>query len=298
MSTSSNWLEQISPVPNRHPESLSVKSLSGSMAMPAAWIEPKRVIYDHELVIIRSGHFSVDVEGSEYDCEQYCFIIIPPGHSHITYCLESGTRDYVHFDWQHTNRPPDAPIMTFFPAQPRLDYIRQAPEFIPQGIHFGTVTSPSIVFSLMDKLHHALSHDNAHERLNARAILLEVLIRLLDTRQPSTSTPHHQEMLAYRIRTTLDTAMSQANTSFSICDLLSKMGYSYEHLSRVFRKQYGLTPNEYIQSIRIEQAKHLLRQTDLIIAAIADRLGYADPIYFTRLFKRHTGMSPGKFRQL
>lgn len=266
------------------------------MQTQAGWIEPKRRIYDHELVLIREGTYTITIEAETYTCEANSYIIIPPNQAHTTICTQAGIRDYAHFDWAHSTVDPDTPVMTFCPAQADTRLCRLAPKIIPTGIMHGTMTAPSTVLGLMDRIHLMLCHENPHERLSARAVLLEVLIRLLDPQTQIIKSSHHNESLASRVRSKLDKAMSAPAPCFSICDLLKELGHSYEHLSRVFRQQYSLTPNDYVQAIRIERAKVLLRQTDLILETIAQQIGYADAVYFSRLFKRHTGMSPGKFR--
>ncbi len=266
------------------------------MPTTTGWIEPKRYIYDHELVLIREGHYQIEIEGISYPCHKNQYIIVPPNYAHTSVCLETGRRDYAHFDWCHTQSDAETPVMTFYPAQPKPEFIRPAPSFVPDDIQQGTIASPQFIFSLMNRLNLMLGDENPHERLAARGVLMELLIRLLDPQTTSLKGTHHQESLAHRVRTELDKAMTTPAPNFSVCERLGNLGHSYEHLCRIFRKQYGLTPNEYVQSIRIERAKDLLRHTDLIIAAIADHVGYADPVYFSRLFKRHTGMSPGKFR--
>jgi transcriptional regulator GlxA family with amidase domain len=54
---------------------------------------------------------------------------------------------------------------------------------------------------------------------------------------------------------------------------------------------------EYMQSLRIEEAKQILESTDDAIDTIVPEVGYDDPASFRRLFKRLTGVTPGKYRQ-
>ncbi|MBL4702388.1 MAG: helix-turn-helix transcriptional regulator, partial [Phycisphaeraceae bacterium] len=164
-------------------------------------------------------------------------------------------------------------------------------------IFHGTIQSPAIVYDLIEKLSLMLCNTNTHEQLASRGVLLELLIRLLDPQPNHSPQQHRQEELAHDVRNELDQALSQPRKSIEIRKLLGSMGHSYEHLARVFRQQYGLTPTDYVQSIRIERAKHLLRHTNMKVSAIAQSVGYQDAIYFSRLFKRHTHLSPGKFRR-
>ncbi len=58
----------------------------------------------------------------------------------------------------------------------------------------------------------------------------------------------------------------------------------------------GYTPVEYVQTLRIEEAKHLLETGDLPVEEIGRDVGYEDPAFFRQLFKRRTGVSPAHYR--
>jgi transcriptional regulator GlxA family with amidase domain len=67
--------------------------------------------------------------------------------------------------------------------------------------------------------------------------------------------------------------------------------------SRRFRKATGYGPVAYVQALRIEEAKQMLETTDEATDVIALAVGYADPPFFRRLFKRHVGVTPARYRQ-
>ncbi|MCM3651376.1 bifunctional transcriptional activator/DNA repair enzyme AdaA [Metabacillus litoralis] len=70
------------------------------------------------------------------------------------------------------------------------------------------------------------------------------------------------------------------------------------HLHRTFKKIKGITPVEYIQQIRINEAKKFLMQTNKAIADISICVGMSDTPYFITLFKKKTGHTPAQFRQV
>jgi len=70
------------------------------------------------------------------------------------------------------------------------------------------------------------------------------------------------------------------------------------HLSREFRKRYGITIGEYIRKRRIEHASGLLLKSGMAMADIADTCGFSDQSHFCALFKKYSGMTPAKFRDL
>ena len=65
---------------------------------------------------------------------------------------------------------------------------------------------------------------------------------------------------------------------------------------RSFRRYTNKTPMQYIISLRIANAKMLLETTDYSIKEIGCIVGYDNPLYFSRLFSKYTGMSPAKYR--
>ncbi|MBO5653701.1 MAG: helix-turn-helix transcriptional regulator [Clostridia bacterium] len=73
-------------------------------------------------------------------------------------------------------------------------------------------------------------------------------------------------------------------------------GVSSQHLIRLFRKHLNSTPVGYINRTKVLHAIDLLRNTKLSVKEIAYELGFEDPNYFSRLFKREEGMSPGDTR--
>ena len=85
--------------------------------------------------------------------------------------------------------------------------------------------------------------------------------------------------------------------SFSLRELADELQISPGYLSVRLKKQTGMNFSEYLMQIRLQRAQRLLRTTDGRIADIAMRVGYPDQFYFSRLFKRATGMTPSEYRK-
>ena len=292
----SEWLSEISPVPSNAPTGFVGKSLCGSADLEVGWLEARRVIYDHELILIERGEFEVELEEASVQLRENSYLIVPPGQWHTTHCRVQGRRHYAHFDWEYWPARAESPVMTFYPAKVQAACLRPAPKALPQKVLWGTIEEPERVFGLMDRLKSMLFAQNRHEHIAARGVLLELLVRLLDEARRAEKRTHRCEDLAYRVRSALDLMISVPSSEQSVCETLRALGYSYEHLARVFRQQYGITPVAYLHSVRVERAKRLLKQGELKVEAIASEVGYEDVVYFSRLFKRHTGTSPARYR--
>lgn len=76
-----------------------------------------------------------------------------------------------------------------------------------------------------------------------------------------------------------------------MCDL------SVSRFAHLFTEKYGISPYKYLLNIRLNQAKYLLTQTNIQITENAKSIGYEDPFYFSRIFKKYIGVSPNNYRQ-
>ena len=83
--------------------------------------------------------------------------------------------------------------------------------------------------------------------------------------------------------------------SSDVCS--SDLGLVSPYLSRLFKAYKGLTPSQYIQNIRLNNAKELLTAYPNITSKdIAGMVGYQDPLYFSKIFKKNTGIYPSEYR--
>lgn len=85
--------------------------------------------------------------------------------------------------------------------------------------------------------------------------------------------------------------------SLNMQDLAAHLGLSGRTLNRRFNQATGLSPNAYLQSLRITTAKDLLRNSNLTISEIAWQVGLQDVSYFSQFFKTHNGMRPLQYRE-
>ncbi|MBR5345870.1 MAG: AraC family transcriptional regulator [Clostridia bacterium] len=99
----------------------------------------------------------------------------------------------------------------------------------------------------------------------------------------------------------LDTAVSYIDDhlaeELSVRDLASTCYVSADHLTRLFKKRFGMTVSEYIQDKRLHLAGELLRREDLTISMVANTVGFGNYSYFTEQFKKKYGLTPREFQK-
>lgn len=88
------------------------------------------------------------------------------------------------------------------------------------------------------------------------------------------------------------------NETITLEDVSEVAGFNTTYFSSLFKKETGKTFLEYLSGVRMEQAKTLLKETNLNVAAICEEVGYSDVKYFTKGFTKYTGLKPNEYRKL
>ncbi|WP_034636596.1 helix-turn-helix domain-containing protein [Chitinivibrio alkaliphilus] len=92
-------------------------------------------------------------------------------------------------------------------------------------------------------------------------------------------------------------ANNYTNQDLLVRDVSSSTGVTQAKIQTVLRKKFDMTFRQYLNKIRIHEAKRLLRETDRQVTDIAFRVGYRNVSHFNRIFKEKEGVSPNKYRK-
>jgi AraC-like DNA-binding protein len=143
---------------------------------------------------------------------------------------------------------------------------------------------------------HAVLEGDA-DRLRKECTLLETLGELVirhaskrDQTDRLASTPRSTAALQ-RVRDLLEAEYARTVT---IRELADEAGLSTFHLIRVFRASFGLPPYKYLEQVRIQQARRLIRR-GLPLTHVVHATGFSDQSHLTRYFKRIVGVTPGRY---
>lgn len=116
-----------------------------------------------------------------------------------------------------------------------------------------------------------------------------LLIALLQEQNPCSPPDKRIQQALHRIH-------QQFNQPISIENLAAVACLAPTQFKKVFKAQTGSTPGQYIQQVRMQTAKQLLRHSDTPITNIAEQCGYQDSTAFSRRFRQFYGVSPRSFR--
>ena len=100
------------------------------------------------------------------------------------------------------------------------------------------------------------------------------------------------------MNTILDVIRGNYTSEIDMRSISCKAGVSHEHVCRCFRKYLGITPSQYVNSLRLEKAAYLLISTNMDVLRISFEVGFNNVSYFCRQFGDYFHISPSKYRAL
>lgn len=276
------------------------------------WI--RRVYHDHqntpsihghdfvELVYIVRGEAEHCFEGEIYDIRAGDVFIINPGEVH-TYRIQPDKQIELINCLFLPELIRDSLLRELGVSQ-SMDYFYVHPFLDPKERfhHRLNLNSEQAVrvLTLLEAMISELEDEPSGYNTMIRIMMVELLLVLSryyqqqqerELRKPGRGNDY--ALLTRRIHGYLERNYDKKLSIPGLCELFN---ISSRQLNRVFKRETGITITQKIHQIRIERAKQLLLETDELVIHIAGRVGYEDPAFFSQLFRRVVGCSPGKFR--
>jgi AraC family transcriptional regulator len=163
----------------------------------------------------------------------------------------------------------------------------------PVGIDDDTIAS------LGRALLPALSHPDRASQLFVEHVLLGLGIHVAQTyggMQPL-STPIRGGLAAWQVRRAKEILSAHLDGRMQLREVAQACGLSVSYFSRAFRRSVGVTPHNWLLTLRVEVAKQKLREGRLSLRDVALACGFADQSHLTQVFTRSVGVSPGAWRR-
>ena len=227
---------------------------------------------DYYLIYVERGVLDIVLNGTSYAAQSGTVVLFPP-HCHYKYTF-SGNHPLSYL-WAHFTG----------------SYAKRFLEECGFGaLPFLCDSDPNIkVTSGFETLFELFaSHDPLQKR--------KLACRLEDILLCIASEANHTEKFR-DLKKSLEHIHSFYNKDLKIPDLAKMENLSNSRYITVFKKHMGIPPSDYIINLRINVACDLLKNHDMSIKAIAACVGYDDPHFFCKLFKKKTGISPKSYRE-
>ena len=125
--------------------------------------------------------------------------------------------------------------------------------------------------------------------------LLILLMRTIAKESATSLFPSKESMENHLVTAVKDYIDEKVYENPRLLDICRALGYSKSYLSKLFKDQTGESIASYAIKKKIKKAKHLIREGNMNFSEISDKLSFDNPQYFSRVFKRETGMTPSEF---
>lgn len=131
----------------------------------------------------------------------------------------------------------------------------------------------------------------------SRSYLMELLYYIKYLRSASDIVDIQEKSASDMVGEIMQYLSEHISEKVSLEDIVKEYSINRNLLNQIFIKETSMTCLNYLEKMRIGLAQTMLADTELQIAEISDRVGYPDPNYFIKVFKKHTGVTPSKYRE-
>lgn len=237
-----------------------------------------------EFVVIEKGHAEWELDGERFQTRAGDVFHTRPGEVH------RGSYEVIEpcrFWWIQVKTPSVTESWLSIPNEESIPLVSGLWN-LPRVHHCGP-----LIIEPLKRLRESVENDYALAKIECRIAILDFLVRLL---HPGLQRPLPSDVLAG-----LEEIIIQMNSSHDwrpkIPDLAHRLGVSVSHFHRIFRDFSGLSPMDYMERSRIQEACHRLKETNDLITKISLDLGYVTSQHFATAFRRITGQSPSQWRR-
>lgn len=258
------------------------------------YVEQGRYLYDHELVAFTSGKSQVLVGEQIFTCSAGDVLIIPPGVLHWTRILNERTERYCfHFDWVQDLPIALPPFVYESSGEYRPRRCKHTPIWLKMKMPLYLTGRPlPDLHSILNKLIKCNTRSPV-DMLRQRGLFTQLLAEVIGGGQDedqSTLSRHGKSLrMVHSLKQRIEKKYCQQLTMHLIA---GEYKITPTHMARAFHAFVGMSPLEYMNHLRLEEAYRLLSECSMNISEVASKVGFSDANYFSRLFRKKMGMSP------
>jgi AraC family transcriptional regulator len=162
-------------------------------------------------------------------------------------------------------------------------------------LYYRDETVNHLIYSIKETGNEKLAEEEKLFALLIHLLKQDDQIRKAETRLPALKNSTRQEIIK-RLLSTTDYIYAFYHKDLSLDELAGIACLSKFHFLRLFKIAFGQTPHQFVNEVRVSQAKTLLKNTNTEVVNIARQLGFTDASSFSRMFYNHSGVYPSRYR--
>lgn len=242
----------------------------------SSW-QVNHLINTNELFFVRKGAFHLEMEGHSYNIGENCMVCIPANSYRNIYIEKDCTAEFY--------------SMQFYAETGGVSYFNYIEHLPPVDMTDYRVEAERL-FSALADIGEPMSHPSVLRRIGLAG---ELLAFFLEKAGAKAKIPEKRSHIDFGI------IMAHIDRFYryrklTTAELAGLVKVSEGYFRREFKKEYGISCGMYINSLRIEGALKMLRETDAPLKTIAENYQYSDTTYLSRVVKQQTGLTPTEYR--
>lgn len=260
------------------------------------WREPMRLIYDTLLVYVSFGRCDLQIEKTVHKLRPGSIALIPPRTWHQSTATSAGgtRRHCIHFRWNRVAVPQSYPFQAMEGESFNSELVQPVPleigMFLPLVVH-RRVTAP--ISDMIQLLLKKLRAQHGSQDLMLWPVLQHLFRSIaVEGEQDAQEMSGKGKRALYAVKAFID---AEYHRPIGYEDYRAMTQFSKSHLCKIFHEVMGISPNNYLNSVRIFHAKRLLKTSNQNMSEIGPSVGIRDINYFSRLFKKKVGVSPSEY---
>lgn len=258
----------------------------------------ERIIDNFEIIIMNKGIMYIQQDDEKYELKEGDLLLLEPGVKHKGYDYsDKGTSFY----WAHFYYNDTYTMYNHTDAMSEISMAQNNPYFngLSSSILIPTLSKnlnldrTNVLFRQLLHLSQSTYYTNQSVNYIITSLLIEITEQVILNFKPSISTVTQEKDILPQI---LQWIKIHITKNISLKNVAYEFNFSKEYLARYFKKRMGMSMQEYINYLRVSNAKQLLCNSNLNIKEIAYELGFVDEKYFLKLFKKYENLTPKQFR--
>jgi AraC family transcriptional regulator, arabinose operon regulatory protein len=253
------------------PHYVVTDSFAGSVVYPPGGKYGPRVQQDLQLVLLHTGSMKVDIDGSLLNVPRGHVALLQPGHTEF-------------FSFSETKQTWHRWIAVSVEAltQEAKRFFSGLPPYIPLSDRMNSITETMLLLEPKKESFRQVIND-----LGRAAIHLYIC----ESELYFNETAQHPVVLSAK-----DYIHQHYEQELNLSVLAKEVNTTREHLIRLFKKEEGVTPTQYLWNYRVNRGLEFIRGTGLSFIEISNLCGFKTSFHFARCVKQHTGNTPSEIR--
>lgn len=229
---------------------------------------------------VRKGEGYIQIQGKILFVQEGQIFALPPNEEVLYYANPDNPWEYAYISFNGTKINHYMKLAGFTPAS----FIRDA--YVSMDQYF------ELIDNILDSNELTLAND-----LRRTGYSFSILGLMIETEAGFTKRVSHDYSSDVYVEHALQFIHYNYN-EIKVNDIASYIGISRSYLTRLFQQKLDISPQEYLVQYKLKKAEELIRSSTLSIQEIAQRVGYGDPLAFSKIFKHIYGQSPRNYRNL